>query len=140
MGLHRVVLAAVLAAVPGLLVMSPTPVKAQDAAAGSALYHRHCATCHGIEATGEGPMSAVLTLVPTDLTALRAGNGGVFPTIRVVTRIDGRDPLVAHGSPMPLFGQLYDRQDTMIRAPDGMPILTSREIADLIAYLETLQP
>ena len=84
-------------------------------------------------------MAAVLTLAPTDLTALSASNAGVFPIIRVVTRIDGRDPLVSHGSPMPLFGQLYERQDTMIRAPDGMPILTSREIADLVAHLETLQ-
>lgn len=123
----------------GVALLGPLPGHAQDAARGAELYHRHCATCHGIDATGQGPMAAVLTLQPTDLTALRAGNGGVFPVIRVVTRIDGRDPLVSHGSPMPLFGQLYERQDTMIRAPDGMPILTSREIADLIAHLETLQ-
>jgi hypothetical protein len=59
--------------------------------------------------------------------------------IRVVMRIDGRDPLVSHGSPMPLFGQLYERQDTMVKAPDGMPILTSREIADLLAHLQAIQ-
>lgn len=123
----------------GIALLAPLPGHAQDAARGAALYHRHCATCHGIDAAGQGPMAAVLTLQPADLTALRTGNGGVFPIIRVVTRIDGRDPLVSHGSPMPLFGQLYERQDTMIRAPDGMPILTSREIADLIAHLETLQ-
>lgn len=120
-------------------LLLPLPAAAQDAGRGAELYNRHCAVCHGIEATGQGPMAAVLTLAPTDLTALSASNAGVFPIIRVVTRIDGRDPLVSHGSPMPLFGQLYERQDTMIRAPDGMPILTSREIADLVAHLETLQ-
>jgi len=123
----------------GVLLAMPLPAMAQDTATGAALYHRHCAVCHGIEATGAGPMAAVLTLAPTDLTTLRASNGGTFPTIRVVTRIDGRDPLVSHGSPMPLFGQLYETQDTLIRAPDGFPILTSREIADLIAHLEALQ-
>ncbi len=123
----------------GIALLGPVPGAAQDAARGADLYHRHCATCHGIEATGHGPMAAVLTLQPTDLTALNAGNGGVFPIIRVVMRIDGRDPLVSHGSPMPLFGQLYERQDTILKTPEGMPILTSPEIADLIAHLETLQ-
>ena len=127
---------ALLAAAASLI---PLPLNAQDVLRGATLYARHCAVCHGIEAMGQGPMAADLTLAPADLTALSATNGGTFPTIRVVTRIDGRDPLASHGSPMPLFGQLYERQDTMIRAPDGMPILTSREIADLIAYLETLQ-
>ena len=121
------------------LLVAPMPALAQDAARGAELYNRHCAVCHGIEATGAGPMAAVLTLQPTDLTTLNRGNNGVFPMIRVVMRIDGRDPLVSHGSPMPLFGQLYERQDTMVKAPDGMPILTSREIADLVAHLETLQ-
>ncbi|MFN3936435.1 MAG: c-type cytochrome [Gemmobacter sp.] len=124
------------------LLLAPllaTPVLAQDAARGEDIYMRHCAVCHGIEATGGGPMAAVLLLQPTDLTMLSSGNEGTFPTIRVVMRIDGRDPLVSHGSPMPLFGQLYDEQDTPIRAPDGTPILTSQAIADLVAWLETVQ-
>ena len=121
------------------LLVAPMPALAQDAARGAELYDRHCAVCHGIEATGAGPMAAVLTLQPTDLTTLNRGNNGVFPMIRVVMRIDGRDPLVSHGSPMPLFGQLYERQDTMVKAPDGMPILTSREIADLLAHLQAIQ-
>lgn len=123
----------------GVMLGLAMPAAAQDAARGAELYHRHCAVCHGIEATGQGPMAAVLTLAPSDLTTLRAQYDGTFPTIRVVRRIDGRDPLVSHGSPMPLFGQLFERQDTVIRAPDGMPILTSPEIADLIAHLEALQ-
>jgi mono/diheme cytochrome c family protein len=121
------------------LALLPLPALAQDAARGAGLYSRHCAVCHGIEATGAGPMAAVLTLQPADLTVLSRGNKGVFPMIRVVMRIDGRDPLVSHGSPMPLFGQLYERQDTMVKAPDGMPILTSREIADLLAHLQAIQ-
>jgi mono/diheme cytochrome c family protein len=121
------------------LALLPLPAAAQDAARGADLYNRHCAVCHGIEATGAGPMAAVMTLQPTDLTTLSKGNKGVFPMIRVVMRIDGRDPLVSHGSPMPLFGQLYERQDTMVKAPDGMPILTSREIADLLAHLQAIQ-
>lgn len=125
---------------PAVIALSlALPATAQDAAQGAAIFAGHCAACHGADATGTGPMAAVLTLQPTDLTRLSAGNGGVFPTIRVVMRIDGRDALVSHGSPMPLFGQLYERQDTTIAAPDGTPVLTSREIADLVAHLEGVQ-
>ncbi|WP_323041203.1 cytochrome c [Gemmobacter sp.] len=120
-----------------LALLSALPATAQDAARGAATFQHHCATCHGVAADGAGPMAAVLTVPPTDLTRLAAG--GAFPTIRVVMRIDGRDALVAHGSPMPLFGQLYDRQDTTILAPDGTPVLTSRDIADLVAHLVAVQ-
>ena len=111
---------------------------AQDAENGGHLYLRHCATCHGIEATGQGPMAGVLVIQPTDLTKL-AGANGVFPRARVVARIDGRDPLVSHGSPMPVYGPFFEGQDTAIKTNDGQPILTSQPIVDLVAYLETLQ-
>lgn len=123
---------------PILLALLPAlPATAQDAARGAEIFARHCAACHGAAADGAGPMAAVLTVPPADLTRLAAG--GAFPTIRVVMRIDGRDALVSHGSPMPLFGQLYERQDTTITAPDGTPVLTSQAIADLVAHLESVQ-
>ncbi|MDO9526865.1 MAG: cytochrome c [Gemmobacter sp.] len=115
------------------------PAAGQDVAEGQSLFTRYCATCHGIEAKGQGPMAPVLMVQPTDLTALSSGNAGVFPMIRVVMRIDGRDPLVSHGSSMPLFGQLFGEQDTPIKAPNGMPILTTKPIADLVAWLQTVQ-
>ena len=30
---------------------------AQDADIGRSLYHTHCATCHGLEGRGDGPMA-----------------------------------------------------------------------------------
>jgi len=115
------------------------PALAQDAAAGAELYRVHCATCHGIEATGQGPMAGVLVIKPVDLTALQSSNGGVFPTERVVKRIDGRDALVSHGSPMPVYGYFFEGEDTSLKAPSGQPILTSKPIVDLLVYLQSLQ-
>ena len=115
------------------------PAAAQDAAMGEELYRVHCATCHGIEATGQGPMAGVLLVKPVNLTALQADNGAVFPTERVVKRIDGRDPLVSHGSPMPVYGFFFEGEDTAIKAPSGQPILTSKSIVDLLAYLQSIQ-
>ncbi len=115
------------------------PVHAQDAERGAEHFRLNCATCHGIDGTGRGPMAGVLVIKPADLTRLSAENGGVFPTERVVRRIDGRDPLVSHGSPMPIFGQYFEGRDVAIKAPNGRPILTSEPIADLVAYLQTIQ-
>ncbi|WP_170548031.1 MULTISPECIES: c-type cytochrome [Ruegeria] len=121
----------------GMLVTA-AQVAAQDVDTGAELYQHYCATCHGIDATGHGPMAGILVIQPVDLTKL-AGEDGVFPTARVVARIDGRDPLVSHGSPMPVYGPYFDGQDTSMKTPEGQPILTSQPIVDLIAYLETLQ-
>jgi hypothetical protein len=80
-----------------------------------------------------------MTIAPADLTRLSAGNGGVFPTGRVVRQIDGRDPVLAHGSPMPVFGPFFDGEDAALKTPAGQPILTSRPLADLVAWLMTIQ-
>ncbi|WP_282059738.1 c-type cytochrome [Roseobacter litoralis] len=112
---------------------------AQDVETGAEIYARHCATCHGADARGNGPMAPVLVLQPPDLTALSARNDGVFPMTRVVMRIDGRDPLVSHGSPMPIYGDFFVGDDLSLRTESGQPILTSPAVADLVAFLQGLQ-
>ena len=114
-------------------------VAAQGIESGEEIYSRYCATCHGIDATGGGPMSSVLLLQPPNLTELSDRNDGVFPTTRVVMRIDGRDPLVSHGSPMPVYGDFFEGDDLSLKTESGQPILTSPAVAELVAYLRTLQ-
>lgn len=119
--------------------MAGTMVKGQEAAEGEVLYERHCATCHGLDGEGHGPMAGILVIEPTDLTALAAQEDGMFPVLRVIRRIDGRDPLVAHGSPMPVYGNFFEGDDTALKTASGQMVMTSRAIADLVAFLETLQ-
>lgn len=109
-----------------------------DPAAGAELYARYCATCHGADAHGDGPMASILLIQPTDLTQLTRRHDG-FPVGRVVRRIDGRDPLVSHGSPMPVWGDFFQGEDAALKAETGQPILTSRPIVDLVAWLESVQ-
>ena len=116
------------------------PLAAEDPDEGQALYMTHCAACHGAEAAGDGPMAPILTLQPPDLTALSADNAGVFPLLRVVRRIDGRDPLVAHGSPMPVYGDFFEQGASVaLKAPSGQPVMTSEPLAHLVAYLRGIQ-
>ncbi|MBO9465595.1 cytochrome c [Tropicibacter sp. R15_0] len=113
---------------------------AQDADIGRAHYQTHCATCHGLEGRGNGPMAGVLLIKPANLTELAAQNGGRFPLERVVKRIDGREPLVSHGSPMPVYGDYFEgRFDVPMPTGDGDPVLTSQPVVDLVAFLQELQ-
>lgn len=123
---------------PAALALS-APAVAQDAARGAVLYTDFCAVCHGAEAAGDGPMAEVLTLAPPDLR--RLSEGGAFPVLRVARQIDGRNPLLAHGGEMPLFGTWFegDGADVAVSGDGGQPVMMSRPIADLIAYLMEVQ-
>ena len=113
--------------------------QAQDVHEGRLLYERHCATCHGLDADGQGPMAPALVLQPVDLTELALNNSGTFPMARVVKRIDGRDPLLAHGNEMPVYGDLFAGRDLVIRSETGETIRSTEPMADLVAWLESLQ-
>lgn len=125
-----------------IVLTSVGAVSAQEAdpATGERHFLTSCWQCHGRDATGNGPMAEILAIRPPDLTRLAARNGGEFPIGEVAMKIDGRAALLAHGGDMPLFGPSLD-DDRMIalRLPDGQPMLAGRPLADLVAYLQTLQ-
>jgi mono/diheme cytochrome c family protein len=123
-----------------VLALGVGPALAQDASVGAELFEKHCAVCHGAAAEGDGPLAPALMLQPADLSTLSAGNDGVFPLLRVVERIDGTDPLVSHGSPMPVYGPFFEGvQGVALKAPSGQPVMVSQPIADLVAYLREIQ-
>ena len=75
---------------------------------GKREYDANCASCHGVLGKGDGPNKPYLTKVPTDLTTLAKGNGGVMPVARVYESIDGTKTVPGHGSrDMPVWGQAY---------------------------------
>ena len=106
---------------------------------GARLFAIYCSTCHGEEGRGDGGMGSVLKILPADLTQLSAQNAGVFPTTRVVRQIDGRDPLLAHGGVMPLYGMFFEGTDASMRSEAGQPIITSQQIVDLTSHLMAIQ-
>jgi mono/diheme cytochrome c family protein len=123
----------------GGMAVAEGEITVGDAMTGEALYLEHCAVCHGVDATGDGPMAPVLLVQPADLTTLIARYEGVFPLERVAARIDGRDPLVSHGSQMPVYGLFFQGKDVALRTDAGQPMLTSQPIADIVAWLRTIQ-
>lgn len=86
-------------------VLSWSQAKPQDF--GQREFQAHCASCHGRDAKGYGPIADLLRKAPPDLTVLARNNGGIFPMSRVYDSIVG-DDVKAHGSrDMPIWGQVY---------------------------------
>ena len=66
---------------------------------GARLFKTHCATCHGSNGRGDGPLADQLRRLPPDLTKFTARNGGVFPNERVQRIIEAATcPLTAIGT------------------------------------------
>jgi mono/diheme cytochrome c family protein len=101
---------------------------------GAELFKTHCASCHGADATGNGPVARALRHPPADLTLIAKRNGGTFPTARVHRIILGWD-IESHGDrEMPVWGDPFTltRGD---RFRDG----AEARIAAIVRYLESIQ-
>lgn len=122
-----------------IALLAGTAAEAQDPVQGAQLYVGFCSGCHGPTARGDGPMAPILEVLPADLTRLAADNGGTFPLAEAAATIDGRDPILAHGGPMPLFGEFFQGDGASLKTESGQPLITSPEIADLLTFLQTIQ-
>ncbi len=126
-------------ALPALAQESDDPFTLRDDDVGQASFLVHCASCHGDDAKGTGPMAEHLVTKPADLTRLAANNDGIFPFGDVIHTIDGRIPLKGHGGPMPIFGALFAEDFNPSLAPFiGEEIVRGRILA-LTYYLESIQ-
>lgn len=105
---------------------------------GMELYQRLCASCHGADARGDGPVAPTLKVATPDLTRLAARDGGEFPTEDVRRIIDGRSDRRAHGPrDMPIWGwQLYDAAGE--NGADARA-RTDSMIDRLVTYLRSIQ-
>lgn len=72
---------------------------------GEELFDRFCASCHGPQARGDGPVSRSLNVAVPDLTTI-AVRYGDFPSALIRDVVDGRGiDLRAHGTrTMPVWG------------------------------------
>lgn len=96
-----------------------------------------CASCHGIDGRGDGPVAASLTIKPPDLTTMAARRGGVYPYDELAAFIDGRKAVAAHGSrEMPVWGERF--ADAFPADPQQERIIHGKVLM-LLVYLESIQ-
>ena len=128
----------VFSAVFGGTLLVVSQALAQDVDVGKMTYQQYCATCHGAEGAGGGPLTEYITANVPDLTTLSASNDGVFPMLDVIHVIDGRTGLRAHGGPMPVYGALFD-EESHSESQYGDILYTRGKLLSIAYYLESIQ-
>jgi len=108
-------------------------------AAGRAAYRARCASCHGLEARGDGPVGAALRIAPPDLTWLAERHDGTFPRAYVIDVVTGRVALAVHGTrEMPVWSDRLAPTDGA-GATAAATLYARRVVESLATYLESLQ-
>lgn len=115
------------------------PAFAGDIMNGQGIYIRYCMVCHGIDGHGDGPMAPAMMIKPNDLTRLSSEYDGVFPLELAIKRIDGREGLISHGSPMPVYGDFFGDDTVMLKTDAGQSVMTSQPIDDLVSWIISIQ-
>jgi mono/diheme cytochrome c family protein len=100
---------------------------------GKQMYASYCASCHGAEGRGNGPVAAELKAQPTDLTQLAKRNHGKYPDMRVISVLKQGTSVPAHGNAvMPVWGPIFNATDANSR-------LSALRVSNLAKYLESIQ-
>jgi mono/diheme cytochrome c family protein len=108
-------------------------------ALGGTAYRARCASCHGLEARGDGPVGAALRTAPPDLTFLAERHEGTFPRAYVIDVVTGRTAVAAHGSrEMPVWSDRLDATEAS-GATAAAAIQSRRMVEAIAAYLESIQ-
>jgi mono/diheme cytochrome c family protein len=90
---------------------------------GEKLYMSYCASCHGVNGAGDGPVALSLKQRPNDLRRIQS-RYGIFPAEEVGRKITGDLSAPVHGrKDMPVWGL----------------VLSSSDINHLVKYLRSIQ-
>lgn len=137
--------------IASLAVGFAAAAQAEDFDIGKSEFQSSCASCHGVDAKGKGPVSDQLKTPPPDLTVLARNNNGVFPTNAVYETIYGSKPVPAHGTrEMPIWGERFnpivnlphnvDPSYWKLAGPERSPeVVVRARILAVIDYLNRVQ-
>ena len=137
--------------IAGLAAGFAAAAQAEDVDIGKSEFQSSCASCHGADARGKGPLSDQLRTPPADLTVLAKKNNGVFPANAIYQTIDGTKTLPAHGSrEMPIWGERFNPIVNLPHyvdpfywekaGPDQKPeVVVRKRILSVVDYLSRIQ-
>jgi len=95
----------------------------EQVARGRKLFMNYCASCHGVDAMGNGPVASSLKNQPPNLTRIQSKTGK-FPAEEMHKKISGNGEVPVHGKKdMPVWGLIFSQPD----------------ITNLVKYLESIQ-
>ncbi|MBV8135141.1 MAG: cytochrome c [Deltaproteobacteria bacterium] len=107
---------------------------ADEITQGKALFMQYCASCHGPNGAGDGPLSPSLSTPPANLRVLSLRFGNPLPQNVIARFIDGRADVKAHGPrDMPVWGEKFYAES------NGDERKVKERIAKLVAFLQSIQ-
>jgi mono/diheme cytochrome c family protein len=111
-----------------------TPTFVPPSMSGRDIFRYYCATCHGRDGRGNGPVASSLKTRPANLTKLAANNRGQFPLERVRAFVtQGRPDAPTHGSSdMPVWGPIFQSLDPSDK-------IAQARIDSVVAYINSIQ-
>ncbi|MGA7886597.1 MAG: cytochrome c [Acidobacteriaceae bacterium] len=113
------------------------PITPTSPASGKQMYNAYCASCHGLDGKGAGPVAVALKQQPTDLTMLTRNNGGKFPDAHIYAVLKFGVETPAHGSKnMPVWGPALR---SLSQGSSTGQMTEQQRIANLTSYLRSLQ-
>jgi mono/diheme cytochrome c family protein len=129
--------AASILSLAAMLSVSPLALSANDDVSdGHRYFIQYCASCHGKDGLGNGPVAKSLSRQPANLRKLGDKYGMPLPAHRIAELIDGRDTIRAHGTrDMPVWGERLYEVGQGEKGETGIGDV----IAKIIAYLGTIQ-
>jgi CubicO group peptidase (beta-lactamase class C family) len=131
--------------------METAPAGAAEFDSAKSEFQSSCASCHGADAKGKGPVSDQLKIPPPDLTTLAKNNNGIFPTKAVYETLYGLKAVPAHGTrEMPIWGERFnpivnlphnvDPSYWKLAGPNQDPdVVVRARISAVIEYLDRVQ-
>ncbi len=100
---------------------------------GPDLFRAYCASCHGKDGKGNGPVAATLKATVPDLTIITVSNDGNFPVARIKRIIMGEGMIASHGSrEMPVWGPIFHQVEEDVDRGNV-------RVENLVTYLESIQ-
>lgn len=114
--------------------IAKTPAPYTSPASGQEMYKAYCASCHGLDGTGNGPAAPALKSAVPDLTKLTTKNNGKFPFDNVVAIIRGDTNSPSHGSKeMPVWGPVF------LAVSEHQPARVHQRTQNLAKYIASMQ-
>jgi mono/diheme cytochrome c family protein len=120
----------------GMVGMAQTqsPRKLIASVEGKDLYVAYCASCHGMDGKGKGPVASALKTAVPDLTQVAKRKGGKFDVANLEKFILGEGEMKAsHGSAdMPVWGPVFRK----VEKDQDLGLVRVRAVVE---YLKQLQ-
>ena len=122
--------------IEGAMLFPPKIARADST--GELHYSTYCASCHGVDGRGGGPVAKYLVSKPADLTLLTKKYGVPLASKRIAEVIDGRIDVPPHGTrEMPVWGRKLKEELSLGQVPTEDTV--RRTINSIVHYLISIQ-